>query len=304
MAQEPLLNLSCDDFYLSALFSEVDELDDDQIFPISDVKYAQGLQFQEAVMASTMQETSQNSLNNAAAAASSSMIQESQSWLMQPEEAEECKVETGESSLNFCEICVERKESEQMFTIESCRHLFCNDCIGNHVAARLQYNTRSIACPVVECEGLVEFDSCSNILPKDVLERWGDVLCESLILASQQFYCPFQDCSAMLVRDTDEVIRESECPLCWRLFCAQCRVPWHPGIECEEFQRLNEDEREREDLLLRELVKEKSWNRCPSCKYYVEKTEGCLHMTCRCGSQFCYACGETWSSTHGGCQRT
>ncbi|KAL3512022.1 hypothetical protein ACH5RR_024739 [Cinchona calisaya] len=303
MAQEPALDLSCDEFYLSALLSEADELDhhDDQIFPISDVKYAQGLQFQEAVVASMMPETSPQS-SQIHVAASSSRAQESQSCLVQPEEEEEGKVEQGESSLNFCEICVERKESDEMFTIQCCTHLFCNDCISKHVAARLQYNTHSIACPAVKCEGVIEFDSCMSIMPKDVLERWNEVLCESIILVSQKFYCPFKDCSAMLVRESDEVIRESECPVCFRLFCAQCYVPWHPGADCEEFQRLNEDEKSREDLMLRELAKAKSWNRCPRCKYYVEKTQGCIHMTCRCGFQFCYACGETWTSTHGGCQ--
>ena len=31
--------------------------------------------------------------------------------------------------------------------------------------------------------------------------------------------------------------------------------------------------------------------RCTRCKYWVHKNEGCDHMTCRCGYQFCYVCG-------------
>lgn len=303
MAQEPaVLDLSCDDFYFSALFSEMDELDsgNDQIFPISDVKYAHGLQLQEALVASMPPEPSQGylTLNSFAAAAASS----SSSSVKVEQEEEVGKAKLGESSLRFCEICVDRKESDQMFTIQRCSHLFCNECISKHVAARLQFNIHSVRCPAVNCEGVIEVDSCRAFMPRDVLERWDDMLCDALIDASQKFYCPFRDCSAMLVRDSDEVIRESECPVCRRLFCAGCYVPWHSGVECEEFQRLNPDERGREDLMLKELVKAKSWNRCPRCKYYVEKSQGCIHMTCRCGFQFCYACGETWSSTHGGCQ--
>lgn len=49
----------------------------------------------------------------------------------------------------------------------------------------------------------------------------------------------------MLIADGEEVIWESECPTCRRLFCAQCQVPWHSGINCIEFQKLNKDERER-----------------------------------------------------------
>ncbi|WJX37318.1 RBR-type E3 ubiquitin transferase [Trifolium repens] len=31
---------------------------------------------------------------------------------------------------------------------------------------------------------------------------------------------------------------------------------------------------------------------------HVEKSWGCLHMTCRCGCCFCYGCGGEWSSVH------
>ncbi|KAL0012733.1 hypothetical protein SO802_007841 [Lithocarpus litseifolius] len=82
-----------------------------------------------------------------------------------------------------------------------------------------------------------------------------------------------------------------------------CSVPWHSGVDCEEFQRLNGDEKGRDDLIFRELAKEKKWRRCPLCKYYVERTEGCLHMTCRCAFQFCYGCGAQWTNNHGGCHR-
>jgi E3 ubiquitin-protein ligase RNF144 len=51
-------------------------------------------------------------------------------------------------------------------------------------------------------------------------------------------------------------------PFCHRLFCAWCHVPWHHGVACEEFQKLNVDERENEDLLLlRELANQKKMAR-------------------------------------------
>ena len=30
---------------------------------------------------------------------------------------------------------------------------------------------------------------------------------------------------------------------------------------------------------------------CPGCKTGVERTEGCFHMSCQCGTHFCYECG-------------
>lgn len=30
---------------------------------------------------------------------------------------------------------------------------------------------------------------------------------------------------------------------------------------------------------------------CPTCEVYVEKTVGCNHITCQCGTHFCFVCG-------------
>ena len=81
--------------------------------------------------------------------------------------------------------------------------------------------------------------------------------------------------------DGEEIVTSSECPSCRRLFCAACKVVWHSGLSCEEFGKLGEDERAKEDLLMMQVAKEKKWRRCPSCKYFVEKREGCKHITCR-----------------------
>ncbi|XP_048333786.2 E3 ubiquitin-protein ligase RSL1 [Ziziphus jujuba] len=215
------------------------------------------------------------------------------------------------SSHCFCEICTEKKPTEEMFNNNnSCVYSFCSDCIIKHITIKVQHNNfinnNEVSCPGVDCvDHVLELEACSSFLPKEVIEKWNEALCEYSILGSNKFYCPFKDCSATLIDDGDEgeVIRQSECPICHRLFCARCYVPWHSGVDCEEFQRMNEDERGREDLMVKELAEEKKWKRCPRCKYYVEKTEGCLHITCRCSFQFCYGCGLEWNQTHASCKR-
>lgn len=190
-----------------------------------------------------------------------------------------------------CEICAEQKTAHKSFHIKGCSHVYCTDCMVKYVAAKLEENITAIRCPVVDCRGLLEPEYCRDILPQDVFDRWGAALCEAMIPGAQKFYCPFKDCSAMLIADGEEVIWESECPTCRRLFCAQCQVPWHSGINCIEFQKLNKDEREREDILLMNVAKKEKWKRCPNCRYYVEKKDGCMYMKCRCGTAFCYRCG-------------
>ncbi|KAL9386476.1 hypothetical protein Peur_019600 [Populus x canadensis] len=305
MAQERISSFDLDfvdDLYFSALFDEEQEGGDGgEIFEVSDDRYAEELQFQEALMGSVIVSQMKNN-------GPSSMMIEGTPVLQrisdQPMQKEIIQSGAAESSLSFCDICVEKKENDRMFETESCAHSFCNDCISRHVAAKVQYGTRIVTCPGLNCRAVLDLDTCRPILTRAVIDLWEDALCEEVINASQRFYCPFKDCSALLIDDNEgEAIIESECPFCHRLFCALCSVPWHSGIECEEFQRLNEDERGREDLMLRELAKDKKWSRCPQCKFYVERTEGCPHMICRCGFQFCYGCGAEWIGDHGGCAR-
>lgn len=191
----------------------------------------------------------------------------------------------------MCEICAELKPSKESFPIKGCTHSYCSDCIHKYVASKLQDNITQIQCPVSGCAGLLEPEHCRSILPPQVFDRWGDALCEAVILSAHKFYCPYKDCSALLINDTGMIITLSECPICRRYFCAQCNVPWHLGIECGEFQSLNKDERENEDIMLMQLAKFNKWMRCPKCRFYVEKSQGCMFMRCRCGYNFCYNCG-------------
>ncbi|KAL3566480.1 hypothetical protein D5086_031895 [Populus alba] len=137
----------------------------------------------------------------------------------------------------------------------------------------IKENITKICCPVPDCKGALEPEDCRSVLPENVFDRWGNALCEAVILGSQKFYCPFKDCSAMLIDDGEEVVRESECPNCWRMFCAHCKVPWHSQISCEEYKMLHKDERERDDILLMNLAKNNNWRRCPKCRIFVEKIE-------------------------------
>lgn len=46
------------------------------------------------------------------------------------------------------------------------------------------------------------------------------------------------------------------------------------------------------------FAKGAKFKQCPNCKFWVEKNQGCDHMTCRCKYQFCYVCG----GQYGKCQ--
>ncbi|MCE3215433.1 hypothetical protein HAX54_002374 [Datura stramonium] len=211
-----------------------------------------------------------------------------------------------EDEIFTCDICVDEKSVSEIFRIMGCSHSYCKECMVRYVGSKLQENISQISCPVLGCNGQLEPYNCRSILPKQVFDRWGDALCEAMILGSEKFYCPFKDCSALLIDEDcsgggEFVVTQSECPECRRLFCAKCKVAWHSGFVCEEFQKLNKDEREREDLQLMQLAKGQEWQRCPRCRIYVARSDGCAQMRCRCGCDFCYKCGAESTNHH--CKR-
>lgn len=203
-----------------------------------------------------------------------------------------------------CSICMERVQVSEQFLVSHCAHAFCNSCIGRYVAAKVGENVAVIGCPDPECEeGFVEIDLCGDIIPPELIDRWSVALCE-LALGDDKYYCPFKDCSALLINDNDGTvkIRETECPHCHRMFCARCRVPWHEGIKCKEFRKLEDDEKGEDDLMFKKLADKKKWQRCPKCKMYVSRITGCLQIKCRCKQYFCYHCAAPMKKDRHSCK--
>ncbi|GJY00101.1 probable E3 ubiquitin-protein ligase RNF217 [Tanacetum coccineum] len=50
------------------------------------------------------------------------------------------------------------------------------------------------------CNSILDFNTLRLIIPKDILVKWDDVLCESLIPESDKFYRPFPNNSALLIK--------------------------------------------------------------------------------------------------------
>ncbi|CAN6451296.1 unnamed protein product [Victoria cruziana] len=213
------------------------------------------------------------------------------------------KVSPKEKQPKFlCNVCLERKSLDRSFRPDHCPHLFCCDCVAVHIATKISENLCTIRCMESGCTSVIELKSCLSILTADVVDRWAALLSESLIHPADKFYCPFKDCSALLWNDTAEkrTIKEAECPHCHRLFCARCRVGWHAGLDCQQYQ-MKASREKSDDAVLKDLANKKKWRTCPRCHVYVEKISGCQQITCRCGFNFCYNCGSTWSPPHYQC---
>jgi len=105
-------------------------------------------------------------------------------------------------------------------------------------------------------------------------------------------WCPTPGCQAVFA--FDEALTNYKCPTCKKHYCLRCKCEMHTGVSCEEYRsmaHLSED-----DKKFMVLAKGAKYKQCPSCKFWVEKNEGCDHMTCRCKYQFCYVCGGKYGA--------
>ncbi|GJV40100.1 zinc finger, C6HC-type containing protein [Tanacetum coccineum] len=271
----------------SSVFDPYSIDDDDSYFPplidqepnlfISDGSYAEQLQLQEALVFSSAEQLQLQEALVFSSASRASTLSSVKTPIV--------TFESNQVPDRFCDICMDPKTESEMFrNTKVCRHMFCLECIRGHVSAKVTENISKVRCPDPNCKGVIGPEVCRSIVPREVLHRWEKALCESLIIGAEKFYCPFKDCSALLVDDVGETVTSSECPHCNRLFCAQCKVTWHSGMSCSKYQSLGKDERDPCDIMLMNLAKNEKWKRCPNCHFYVEKNTGCEHISCRLGS--------------------
>lgn len=98
-------------------------------------------------------------------------------------------------------------------------------------------------------------------------------------------YCHVPACSSF-IGDANKEGTVGTCSVCDERTCILCKQKAHDG-DCPEDEDMQKTE---------ELAQQQGWQRCPNCRRLVELNIGCNHMTCRCNTSFCYACGRIWKT--------
>ncbi|KAK1379360.1 IBR domain, Zinc finger, RING/FYVE/PHD-type, E3 ubiquitin ligase RBR family [Heracleum sosnowskyi] len=208
-----------------------------------------------------------------------------------PENTEQVATESGRSEAFTCEICIEPMSSAKKFRVnDNCMHPFCNDCFAKYIQGKVEDSVAIIKCPALDCELLLDPLLCRTIISVELFTKWCDCLCDSSLLLYERCYCPYQDCSALIINECGGSVSKTKCLNCKRLFCYTCEVPWHAGYWCSESQQ----RRDASDVSFGELVEKFKWTRCPHCGQAVERRDGCRMVTCRCRTIFCHKCGKEY----------
>lgn len=208
--------------------------------------------------------------------------------------------------LRECAVCMEEHDLAAVTQLQ-CRHWYCGEDLESESTTLLYQAVVFYSTNLADCVGAIRtaceerrpFQCCGQtILPDHVngavadVDRYRAVLEE--IQEADPVYCCNRVCTTFLPSRLALGPDEVQCPNCGRSTCRHCKGPFHRNRECVA---------DRSTQQARELARTQGWKACPRCQNMVEKSSGCLHMTCRCSADFCYNCGRPWSECLQSCSR-
>lgn len=198
----------------------------------------------------------------------------------------------GDVEKETCPICTDEiSQPEQL----GCGHAYCSGCLRHYLESASHTKNFPLACIGDEgaCKIPIAIPQIRRFLQPQVFQALVEAAFRSYLdqHAQELKFCTTPDCQQIYRHSPDRSILQ--CPSCFSTICSACDEEAHEGMTCQE-RRLHKDPAEQ-DRLFNEWAAEKC-KRCPECRSVIEKSEGCNHMTCRCGAHFCWRCGQTFSA--------
>ena len=212
---------------------------------------------------------------------------------VRPPQPKETAEKTTKPSLT-CPICLDDDTGDPFKKLPNCKGAFHKSCLKGYVLQAIQDRRIPIKCPDVGCKRTLQLDFLQTILNKQEIALFNKQSLINLALANPNIYtfCPTPDCTHIFQLSTKKNAPfELQCPICKKFACLRCKVPVHTGLTCFEYQSYKP-----EDFELRDQLRGLKWKKCMKCRFWIEKNDGCNHMTCICGNQFCYICGKVWKT--------
>ncbi|KAL6713732.1 hypothetical protein ACLMJK_008224 [Lecanora helva] len=173
-----------------------------------------------------------------------------------------------------CVACLNIQDTIQM----PCQHRYCKNCVVQLVTDALIDET------------LYPPRCCRREMPKSLLRRYLTFdLAAKWEQKAIEFGTPCRTyCYSCSLFINPAAIRGylAHCNNCNLDTCLFCGGRFHEG-NCPKDPAL-------ERVL--QVAQEAGWQRCTECQNMIERYQGCNHITCRCGHNFCYECGQKWKT--------
>ena len=199
---------------------------------------------------------------------------------------------------NFCLVCETEIEPGDVVCLE-CNHQFCSDCFREYLKEKSKDQLTLLAtkCPMQYCNFQVHSEVIKRMFANQPYEMniYNKCLMRNFTESNADIkLCPNPKCDIIIKLPGHGMI-EVKCH-CGKTFCFKCLREGHRPCDCEMMQIWEEKNRSDGENTKWLIVNTKQ---CPNCHKYIEKNQGCNHMTCRkeaggCGYEFCWICLGEW----------
>ena len=189
-----------------------------------------------------------------------------------------------------CLICFENIESPNKVKLK-CGHYFCESCWVDYLKEKISNaNVAKIMCMQHGCDIVLDNNFIKNILEgnNELIEKYDKFYNRKKMIEKNDKikFCPFPDCEGFAEKKGKN--KYVKCNF-GHEFCFECGNAPHGKKKCDDMV-----DKEFEEWRSHKIVK-----RCPYCRMWTEKNEGCNHMTCvECQFQWCWLCQKPYNSNH------
>ncbi|PPR00248.1 hypothetical protein CVT24_005016 [Panaeolus cyanescens] len=189
---------------------------------------------------------------------------------------------TGGDGDAACAVCTDTASHPELLI---CGHTYCKACLKHFIVSAVDGASFPVTC-------VGDGNTCNRPISIPIIRRFltkqaFDALVETVFRVymeknNQEFkYCTTADCKQIYRHGGEQDV---QCPSCLATFCPKCDEP-HEDMSCEQWKAHKDPDGEHEGL------GSLGYKKCPNCKVWVDRTEGCNHMTCvKCTTHFCWLC--------------
>lgn len=188
-----------------------------------------------------------------------------------------------------CAVCLSPVDADMLQL--DCGHIYCRGCLVQWFSLQINENKLDLVCTA--CMLPVERWILEAVLPPEVMEKYDRFdLQRTLEREFNLFNCPNAACRNIVA--APDGAKCIQCPECKKEYCMECKVEWHRGINCAKYKEWAAENKDADALTL-VFLQRGGGKQCPKCRVWIEKNQGCDHMTCRkCKYQFWWSTLEPY----------
>ncbi|XP_015785409.1 E3 ubiquitin-protein ligase parkin [Tetranychus urticae] len=200
-------------------------------------------------------------------------------------------------------------------------HTICLMCFNNYCLSLLNEKRfildnefgYTISCPIRCPRSSIRETHIFQILGPNNYERYKTFGAEEYLLASNGFFCPQIGCGAGIMVEMKIPVESNviTCHFCNSWICLKCKSLFHQG-NCRDTYKPSNSSQDSNQPPLGQIAQDHDRSRwdneeslrtiamiskpCPKCGVPTERSDGCMHMICKCNYDWCWICHSGWTT--------